>query len=232
VQSSERLAPRGQRHSRQKALSPSGLRQLIGVSQQPAKVTPLEEHIARIGNRRDRLRAVLAEVVPAQTPFVWEIGCGHGHFLTAYAETHPERLCLGIDVLAERIERANRKKGRAGLANLRFIRAEARDFLAALPAAARIAAIYMLFPDPWPKRRHHKNRLLDADFLRQIASWAEKGAHLYFRTDHEAYFKETEKVLGGHSDWMIRPSDPWPFQIETIFQQKAARYLSLAAERI
>ena len=80
-----------------------------------------------------------------------EIGAGHGHFLTAYAAAHPERTCVGLDIIAERVERANRKKNRARLDNLHFLHASAEDFLASLPENVRFADVFVLFPDPWPK---------------------------------------------------------------------------------
>src|SRR6185312_15919308 len=82
--------------------------------------------------RREALAAAFAEILPPASEFVWEVGCGHGHFLTAYAQKHPDRICLGIDLASERIDRAERKRQRAGRPNLHFLQADAADFLAAL----------------------------------------------------------------------------------------------------
>jgi tRNA (guanine-N7-)-methyltransferase len=189
------------------------------------------EHLERLRERREALRAVCARLLAASPGFVLEIGCGHGHFLTAFAARHPDRRCVGIDLSADRIERAERKRARAGLPNLHFLRAEARDFLAALPDEARPSAIYVLFPDPWPKRRHHKYRLLEPGFLGELARRSGRGARLYFRTDHEPYFAAVAAALAAGPDWRPLPAAPWPFELPTIFQQKAERYHSLAAER-
>jgi tRNA (guanine-N7-)-methyltransferase len=188
------------------------------------------EHLTRIIKRRSDLQEKVAVIVPTSSPFVCEIGCGHGHFLAAYAAAHPHQLCVGIDISHERIERAIRKRDRAKLSNLHFIHAEARDFLHALPAKVTISDLYILFPDPWPKRRHHKNRLLQPEFLDMVAERAGQGARLYFRTDYEPYFRAAGSLLDAHPDWKIR-ADPWPFEHATVFQSRATQHYSLVARR-
>lgn len=190
------------------------------------------EHHRRCAERQEALRAAFAVLLDNAPPFVLEIGCGHGHFLTGYAAAHPAELCLGIDLRLERIERAERKRRRSGLANLHFLRAAASDFLAALPARARFSALYILFPDPWPKQRHHKNRLMNPIFLQEVAGRAGPGVRLYFRTDYEPYFAETAAALGAHPAWRLLPAAPWPFELPTVFQARAAGYHSLVAERV
>jgi tRNA (guanine-N7-)-methyltransferase len=164
----------------------------------------------------------------ASAPVVWEVGCGHGHFLTAYAQTHPQQLCLGIDIVGERIERANRKRDRAGLTNLHFIRAEARLFLEILPPAVAISSIFILFPDPWPKLRHRKHRIMQPEFLQQLARRAGQGTRLYFRTDFQPYYDDARRALELHSGWALI-DEAWPFEQETVFQSRAERYSSLVA---
>lgn len=189
------------------------------------------EHLDRMAQRRAALSEALAGIFFGQArPFVWEVGCGHGHFLTAYAGAHPTELCLGIDLVRERIDRAERKRNRAKLANLHFIRAEAHMFLEALPAQARLAAIFILFPDPWPKQRHHKHRLMQPRFFDAVAGRAGQGVRLCFRTDHEPYFRETEGALGTHPSWQLM-DESWPFETETVFQQRASSHRSLIASR-
>ena len=159
---------------------------------------------------------------------VLEIGCGHGHFLSNYAAAHPAKICIGLDIISERITRANRKKNRARLANLHFIHASAEDFLATMPSQLRFSEIFVLFPDPWPKRRHHKNRLMQSDFLATIAPRAGEGARLYFRTDDADYFAAADLVLKTHPAWELT-TDSWAFEYETVFQQRAPSYQSLVA---
>ncbi len=188
-----------------------------------------EEHFARIDRWRDELRDTLAAILSSRTAFDWEIGCGHGHFLVDYARAHPERLCIGIDIMGERIERAQRKLIRARLPNLHFIRADARIFLEAVPAVVQISRTFVLFPDPWPKLRHHKHRVLQPEFLRALAQRVGPDSRLYFRTDHGEYFATTHALVSAHPDWKLA-AEPWPFEFETVFQQKSKSYDSLTAQ--
>jgi tRNA (guanine-N7-)-methyltransferase len=191
----------------------------------------IETYKALIADRREQLRILFQKVLPDEGRFVWEIGSGHGHFLTAYATAHPSDRCIGIDIAPERVARAERKQARAHLGNLHFILADADDFLAALPRGRRASAIFILFPDPWPKRRHHKNRLMKPEFLAAAAAAADKGAHLYFRTDYEPYFAEARLVVGADPSWRLLPTAPLPIEEPTVFQKRAPRHFTLVAAR-
>jgi len=183
-------------------------------------------------DRRRDLRERQTHLFSQQPTFTWEIGCGHGHFLTAYAQAHPNEICIGVDIVSERIERAIRKRDRAKLSNLHFIHAEARLFLETLPAHATFSRLFVLFPDPWPKLRHHKHRIMQPDFLSAAAKRAGEGARLYFRTDFTPYYKDTKAVLETHPDWTLLALDrePWPFEFETVFQSRADSHHSISAE--
>jgi len=194
---------------------------------------PREIFEAIQASRRAELRSAFAAILPAAgTPLVLEIGCGNGHFLTAYSAAHPEQLCIGIDLRLERTDKALRKRDRAGLQQLYFLRCEARNFLQELPAGATLTDIYMLFPDPWPKKRHHKNRLLQADFLTELGARAGQGSRLFFRTDYQPYFDEARETIAAHPVWRLMPDNAFPFEHVTIFQARAPVYHSLAACRI
>jgi tRNA (guanine-N7-)-methyltransferase len=191
----------------------------------------LKEHVSHIAERREDLRATVSEIVKPSSRFVWEVGCGHGHFLSAFAKAHPDEVCIGVDIMSDRIVRAERKRARARLANLHFIRAEADDFLAVMADRARFTRIFILFPDPWPKRRHHKNRIVKPEFLTAAAERLQKGASLFFRTDHEPYYRDVAAMLKGHPDWTEPDDSPWPFEEPTVFQKRASRHFSLVATR-
>ena len=191
----------------------------------------IDNYNALVAQRREQLRIQIPRLLPENGPFVWEIGCGHGHFLTAYAAAHPTEQCIGIDISPERIARAERKQVRAGLRNLHFILADAEDFLASLPLGRRIGTMFILFPDPWPKRRHHKNRLIKPEFLAAAAAASEKGAPLYFRTDYEPYFAEARLAVGADPAWRLLPPAPLPLEEPTVFQKRAPRHFTLVAER-
>jgi len=162
-----------------------------------------------------------------------EIGCGHGHFIAAYGAAHRDEPCLAIDIIAERLERAQKKLDRAGLSNVVLLRSEARLLLGNLPEWLRFRRVFVLFPDPWPKRRHHKNRLLQPDFLQTLAQHCTPDARLYFRTDHAPYFAEVVELLRTHPDWeLVGDDEPWGFEQESVFQKRAAgAYQSCIAAR-
>jgi tRNA (guanine-N7-)-methyltransferase len=189
------------------------------------------EHSAMIAERLDRLRDLLREVLSGAKNMVLEVGSGHGHFLTAYSAAHPKELCIGIDIASDRVVRAKRKRERAHLTGLHFILADADDFLEALPDGVKFSAIFILFPDPWPKRRHNKHRVMKPAFLDAIARRARKGTGLYFRTDHEPYFRDAVAIVRSHSDWMESDVSEWPFEEPTVFQMRADRHFTLVAAR-
>ena len=161
-----------------------------------------------------------------------EAGCGHGHWLTDFALSRTADDFVGIDIIGDRIDRANRKAARAGLENVRFLKAEAGEFLNLLPPGCSISSVYILFPDPWPKKRHWKNRLMNVAFLDELASRCQSGARLYFRTDHEGYFEWTRELMPEFASWRVDSDAAWPFERETVFQSKADSYQSLALAKV
>src|ERR1017187_4331580 len=153
------------------------------------------QFLTMMEQRRLDLCQSIAAIFPRACRFVCEFGCGHGHFLTAYAFEHPTKLCIGIDLDRERIARATRKRERANSSNLHFIQADARLFLETLPDDMSFADVFILFPDPWPKKRHHKHRLIQPDFLSAIYRGAGEETRIYFRTDHEQYYADARSVF-------------------------------------
>jgi tRNA (guanine-N7-)-methyltransferase len=188
------------------------------------------EYRAVVAGRRREIHEKLEDILNPRprAPFLLEIGSGHGHFLAAYASAHPEKLCIGIDIVSERVERAVRKRDRAALKNLHFLRAEARLFLQVLPADAQVSEVFILFPDPWPKLRHHKHRILQPEFLVALARHATHDCRLYFRTDHRAYFDSACGVVAVSGHWKLLDA-PWPFEFETVFQSRAKHHQSFIA---
>lgn len=184
------------------------------------------------------LRAKLLETLPADVAagtrgLTLEIGCGHGHFLAAYAQAFPQEFCVGLDLISKRIERAERKRERSGAGNLAFFKAEATEFMTALPERCRLGKIFLLFPDPWPKKRHHKNRLTRPEMLSALAERAPAGTRLHFRTDHAEFFEWSRETVAAHPAWTLPPDAPWPFEHETYFQSILPdAYRSLVAERV
>ena len=195
----------------------------------PPRLTVLPEGYAEVlAERASTLRREMAQILVTPMPLTLEVGCGHGHFLTAYAQANPQKLCVGIDIVGERIDRAQRKRDRARVDNLHFLRTEANLFLNTLARTSSIAEIFILFPDPWPKARHHKHRILQDSFLATTADTMVPEGRLCFRTDYRPYFDESIAKLGRHPRWNVVP-EQWPFEYTTVFQSRASEYYSIVA---
>lgn len=195
----------------------------------PANSARSPRFLATLGERKDGLQRALAPIFSATTEFVCEFGSGHGHFLVAYAKAHPTDVCVGVDIDPNRTERANRKQVRAKASRLHFIQADAGLFLQMLPAAASFRRVFILFPDPWPKKRHHKHRLIQTAFLDELRRRSSAHTRIYFRTDYAPYFENALNCFTRHAGWEIA-EEPWPFEHETVFQSRADSFQSLVAK--
>jgi tRNA (guanine-N7-)-methyltransferase len=187
---------------------------------------PLELYDSIRDQRFTALRETFFPRLPAGGAITLELGCGHGHYLNAYAAAHPDEFCVGLDLIADRIARAERKARRAKLDNLVFVQAEATLFLAALSACAptlRLRRVFILFSDPWPKRRHWKHRVFQSSLLDTLAPLAAPGAALHFRTDHPDYFSYAREIAAAHAEWRLASGEeaPWPFEHVSVFEERA-----------
>lgn len=145
----------------------------------------------------------LAAVFPRQQPVELEIGCGDGGFLALYAARHPERNFIGLERLKGRVGKLDRRGQRDGLTNLRLVRIEAEYFVKYLLPAASLAAMHIYFPDPWPKKRHHKNRLVKTGFPDEVARVLQPGGGVFLRTDDLDYFTQMREVFDGAPQFKV-----------------------------
>lgn len=192
-----------------------------------AHARELEKQAARKAELVKTCRADLAGV----DRILFEAGCGHGHWLTDYAEANPGMICAGIDLISWRVRKGNEKKAKRGLQNLHFYKAELSEFLGALPAAIRFDRTVLLFPDPWPKAKHHRRRMVQPSFLDEVARRTDRGGEFCFRSDDRPYFDWTVEHLSEHPDWEIDESAQWPYESETYFQSLMDQYHSVVAKR-
>jgi tRNA (guanine-N7-)-methyltransferase len=131
-----------------------------------------------------------------QAPVELEIGCGKGRFLVRCAESLPGNHFIGV-------ERANRffrvalaRAQRRRLLNLRLLRTDALFLARHVLPSASLTAIHVLFPDPWPKKRHHKRRLFQPEFLEAVERILLAGGQLNVATDHAEYFQWILDIVG------------------------------------
>jgi tRNA (guanine-N7-)-methyltransferase len=169
----------------------------------------------------------LPSLFPRPVEAIWlEIGFGGGEHLAAQAEAHPEIGFIGCEVFENGIARLTTAISNRGLGNIRIHAEDARPLLAALPAGS-IARTFLLFPDPWPKARHHKRRLVTRPTLDHLARIMPPGAELRLATDDPDYLAWMLEVATTHpafqwtartaADWRTRPAD-WP---PTRYEEKA-----------
>jgi tRNA (guanine-N7-)-methyltransferase len=148
-------------------------------------------------------RIDLAKLFPLDQPLEVELGSGDSSFLVQYAQRHPGRNFLGVERLLGRIRKLDRKGRRAGLTNLRGVRIESSYFLEYLLPPHSAAALHVYFPDPWPKRKHWRHRLINERFPALAAQALVPGGTVYLRTDDTSYFEQMVEVFGASS--MFRP---------------------------
>jgi len=166
----------------------------------------------------------LRKVFAASQPLEIELGSGDGSFLVAYAGLHPERNFIGVERLLGRIQKLDRKAQRAGLANLRGVRIESSYFLEYLLPPGSAAALHIYFPDPWPKRRHRRHRLVNERFPALALKALEPGGMVYLRTDDSDYFGQMTAVFKDYPGFE-RAETPAPLaslltDFERDFQQR------------
>lgn len=127
-------------------------------------------------------------------PVEVELGCGDGSFMLQYAALHPKHNFLAVERLLGRIRKLERRGPRLGLKNLRLLRLEASYTMEYLLPPQSVHAIHVYFPDPWPKRRHHRRRLINEQFMLAAQRVLIPGGVLYLRTDEPSYFAQMVEV--------------------------------------
>lgn len=139
-------------------------------------------------------RLAPAVMFPVEQPLEVELGSGDGSFLAHHAAEHPERNFIGVERLKGRIYKLDKLGVRMGLENLRLMRIEIGYFVQYLLPPGSVRAFHIYFPDPWPKKRHHKNRLFQDAFMPHAAAALAPGGVIYLRTDNLEYFEQMLEV--------------------------------------
>ena len=155
-------------------------------------------------------------------PLEVEVGCGKGRFLTARAKAHPDCDFLGIERMLERVRLFDGKCRREGIANAKVLRLEALYTFHYLLPAHHARRVYVFFPDPWPKRKHHSHRLFGPLFLNALWKRLEVGGRVEFATDHAEYFGAVRECFAADARFedvepMPRPKEVWT-EFETMFR--------------
>ena len=130
-----------------------------------------------------------------RAPTILEIGFGMGETTAHIAQAHPENNYLGIEVHTPGVGSLLKRIAEDGLANLRLVQHDAVEVLEHMIAPAALAGAHVFFPDPWPKKRHHKRRLIQPGFVALLASRLAPGAYLHAATDWQEYAEQILAVF-------------------------------------
>ena len=164
-------------------------------------------------------------VFGAAGPAVLEIGFGGGEHLVAQAAAHPDQRFIGVEPFLNGVASCLRHVEESGVQNVRLHQGDAREVMARLPDAS-LDLCYILFPDPWPKTRHHKRRLIQPEFLSELARVLKCGADVRFATDWENYADWTlwHFTHDARFAWAAERADdwrkPWRDHVATRYEQK------------
>ena len=185
---------------------------------QDRKPVPDESLIHRPSSWVERLP--LGELFAKTQPLEVELGAGDGSFLAQWAGAHPERNFIGVERLLGRLRKLDRKGRRLGLRNLRLMRIEASYFMEYLLPPGSLAALHIYFPDPWPKRKHRKNRLVNEAFVAAAARGLAPGGVVWLRTDHAEYFEQMTTVFGAAQEFRALETPPDLAAVVTDFERE------------
>ena len=162
----------------------------------------------------------LAELFPQPLPLEVELGCGDASFLVEYARQNPGTNFIGVERLLGRIQKLHRKGKKWALTNLRGVRIESAYFLQYLLPEHSAQALHIYFPDPWPKKKHRKFRLINESFPALARRALTANGVVYLRTDDLDYFEQMTEVFKAAADFRAVPTPATLAEITTDFERE------------
>ena len=172
----------------------------------------------------------LASSFGRSAPTVLEIGFGMGETTAAIAAARPDIHFLGVEVFAAGIGALCKRIEEQNLTNLRIIQHDAVEVVRDMLTPGSLAGVHIYFPDPWPKARHHKRRLIAQPFISLLASRLAPGAYLHCATDWQHYAEQMLEVLSGepqlqnlHAGYAPQPVNPLVQRPTTKFHARGQR---------
>lgn len=171
----------------------------------------------------------IAALFGRQAPLRLEIGFGHGRFLSQMAAAHPDEDFLGVEHKDLRVTKTAHWSHRRGADNVRLFHDDAHRFVRERLPAASLKRVYILFPDPWPKRRHRRRRLVNRAFLIDLAHALAPGGRLVFASDSQEYAFHVLSHLSTIADTWVNHYLPAGYQIDiptrfpTVFEEHRKR---------
>lgn len=169
----------------------------ITAAQQQA----LQQYWGDYGLELDHGRLDIVDTFGRQAPLTFEIGFGMGDSLLEMASSSPERDFIGVEVHTPGVGRLLGLAHQRSLRNLRVYAADAIHVLEQCMPDESIDCVQLFFPDPWPKKRHHKRRLIQADFLQRLATKVRTAGRLHIATDWQNYAEHCLALLDASEHW-------------------------------
>jgi len=142
-----------------------------------------------------------------ERPLEIDIGCGKGRFILSRSGKFPEVNFLGIDRMLNRIRKIDKKARRLDRGNVRLCRVDGYYFTTYLLPPESVDTYYVFYPDPWPKEKHHHNRLFNEPFMNAIARTLKPGGKIHAASDHLPYFDGIHELL--NRDDRFEETDPF-----------------------
>ena len=152
----------------------------------------------------------LLQVFGRSAPLHIEIGSGKAAFLVSQAKAQPEADFLGIEWARKYWRYAIDRIGRWGLTNVRIVRADAPVFLRDVVPEGSVDCFHIYFPDPWPKKRHHKRRFVQQSNVELMLRLLKLGGEIHIATDHAEYYEQIKEVMAGFRDRLEEIEFPRP----------------------
>jgi len=165
----------------------------------PAQQRALDELLPRFGVPFASSALDYDRLFARHAPTILEIGFGMGETTSVIAQERAGENFLGVEVHGPGVGGLLKRVDELGLSNVRVIRHDAVEVIATMIPPASLAGIHVFFPDPWPKKRHHKRRLLKSAFVRELALRIAPGGYLHAATDWEDYAEEILAVFSGEA---------------------------------
>ncbi|MDP4645636.1 MAG: tRNA (guanosine(46)-N7)-methyltransferase TrmB [Akkermansiaceae bacterium] len=164
-------------------------------------------------------RLELSEIRNGERPLEVDLGCGDGTFLIDLAKHHRERDFIGVERLLGRCKKVAKRIKRAELDNAKILRLDSKYVVEWLLPESSVSRIHLLCPDPWPKAKHHRRRLVQIQWLKSVKAALVPGGEFLFMTDHEEYFEWGEEQIRESGLFEVLPwEDDSFFYPKTDFQ--------------
>ena len=194
---------------------------------------------ARLYNPPDYFRSLhKTEIFSASperpdAPLEIDVGCGDGGFLLDLAAAHPERDFLGLEKLLGRARKVVRQAARRGLTNVKALQIDSPYAVRHLLPPSGISRLHLLFPDPWPKAKHAKNRLVQPAFCQDVHRLLRPGGEWLFKTDHPEYFAEAVATIQASGLFTAThwPADCFPYPLTDFERQWLAEGKTIQSAR-